>query len=200
MNPAKLAPRLADNICVNCHQAGDARVTQPGRTYLDFQPGKWLFDTTVIFKQPRKADQQQQDLLEHYAAMQASRCFREGAGKLSCLTCHDPHVQPAPEQAADYFRPKCLTCHTDQSCRLPLATRMAQTPPDNCIGCHMQKRRVTQISHSALTNHRIPAREGESLPEIKQVETEGVVVSMRLTIEQFSCRALCCCVPISSFL
>ena len=53
---------------------------------------------------------------------------------------------------------------------------MAQTPVDDCIGCHMPKRNVTQISHSALTNHRIPAREGEPPPPLKQDEREGVIV------------------------
>ena len=52
VNPARLKPRLAEDICLNCHQSGDARVTQPGRSYLDFRPGEWLFDTAVIFREP----------------------------------------------------------------------------------------------------------------------------------------------------
>jgi hypothetical protein len=176
-NPAKLKPRLAENICINCHQGGDARVTQPGKTYLDFRPGEWAFDTAVIFKQPSSTSEQQQaDLLEHYSAMQASRCFRESAGKLSCLTCHDPHVQPRQPESVAYYRAKCLTCHEDQSCKLSAKIRAAQTPPDDCAGCHMPKRSVTQISHSALTNHRIPAREGEPLTPAPRKETDGVVV------------------------
>ena len=85
VNPAKLTPRLADNICLNCHQAGDARVTQPGKSYLDFRPGEWLFDTTVIFKQQARADQPQADLLEHYAAMQASRSSGRAPVSLTVL-------------------------------------------------------------------------------------------------------------------
>lgn len=178
VNPAKLAPALADNICLNCHQAGDARVTQPGKTYLDFRPGQWLFDTAILFKQPAGSDepQQQSDLLEHYSAMQASRCFRASAGKLSCLSCHDPHTQPRAEEASNYYRPKCLACHSEQSCRLPASVRAAQHPPDDCTGCHMPKRKVLQISHSALTNHRIPARDGESSPPPPQNKAEGLVV------------------------
>jgi hypothetical protein len=176
INPAKLGPRLADNICANCHQTGDSRVTQPGKSYQDFRPGQWLFDTAIIFKQPRAAEEQQSDLLEHYSAMQASRCFRQSAGKLSCLSCHNPHIQPRGAEAVGYYRAKCLTCHNEQSCQLPLSVRVAQNPPDNCTACHMSKRNVTQISHSALTNHRIPAREGEPLPAIAQNVTDGVIV------------------------
>jgi hypothetical protein len=177
VNPAKLTPRLAENICLNCHQAGDTRVLQPGKTYHDFRPGKWLFDTAVILKQPARTNEQRDaDLLEHYGAMQASRCFRESSGKLSCLTCHDPHIQPQPAEAVGYFRAKCLTCHTEQNCSLPLKVRAAQTPADDCAGCHMPKRPVQQISHSALTNHRIPARAGEPVPNLPQNETDGVIV------------------------
>lgn len=180
VNPAKLTPRLAENICLNCHQRGDARVTQPGKSYLDFRPGQWLFDTAVIFKQPTQTSEQQEaDLLEHFSAMQASRCFRESGEKLSCLSCHNPHNQPGkpgqPEPVA-FYRAKCLTCHQESSCPLPLKQRMAQSPPDNCAGCHMPKRDILQISHSALTNHRIPARPDEVPPPMSQHETEGLVV------------------------
>ena len=63
VNPAKLTPRLAENICMNCHQGGDSRVLQPGKSYLDFRPGQWLYDTAVIVKQPART--QDADLLEH---------------------------------------------------------------------------------------------------------------------------------------
>jgi hypothetical protein len=164
VNPAQLQPRLAEDICMDCHQRGDARILQPGKTYQDFRPGEWLIDTLVVFRvPPRPGDHGQSDLLEHNSAMKASRCFRASRGKLSCLTCHDPHVQPAALEAPAYFRTKCFICHTDHSCSLPLSARMKRAPRDNCVGCHMPKRDVAAISHSALTNHRIPARAGESI-------------------------------------
>jgi hypothetical protein len=191
VNPDKLNPRLAENICVQCHQTGDTRVLQPGKTYADFRPGQWFLDTLAILKAVEKPDNHSQsDLLEHYTAMQASRCFRESAGKLSCLTCHDPHVEPSREEAPKYFRKKCLICHStartartagpgSRDCSLPKNVRLVQTPPDNCIGCHMPKRDVTQISHSALTNHRIPAREQGPLAEPPAEETDGLIVVNR---------------------
>lgn len=177
VNPAKLNPRLAEDICLNCHQGGDARVLQPGKSYLDFRPGDWLFDIAIILKQPSSASEHQQsDLLNHFSAMQTSRCFRQSAGNLSCLTCHDPHVEPRQAEAARYYRTKCLTCHGEQNCRLSLKARLAQNPLDDCVACHMPKRKVAQISHSALTDHRIPARAGESLPVLVQNEVDGVLV------------------------
>jgi Doubled CXXCH motif (Paired_CXXCH_1) len=155
VNPARLPARLAENICMNCHQGGDARVLQPGKNFADFHPGTWLGDTLAIFK-IRKADTDR-DLLEHHAAMAASRCFTASAGKLSCMTCHDPHANIQPEKAVAYYRERCLTCHTDQSCRLPLKAR---EPRNDCAGCHMPKRDAAVISHTALTNHRIVRRLG----------------------------------------
>ncbi|HEX4164357.1 MAG TPA: tetratricopeptide repeat protein [Bryobacteraceae bacterium] len=168
INPAKLSPRLAENICMNCHQGGDARVLQPGKTNQDFRPGQWLIETVAIFRASQApVDQQKTDLLEHNAAMKLSRCFRASGGRLSCLTCHDPHVQPPTQEKVAYFRGKCLTCHTDSSCRLSKDRRAV----DDCVGCHMPKRNVPVISHSALTNHRIPARAEEPFPPTPQNET-----------------------------
>ena len=177
VNPAKLSPRLAENICMNCHQAGDARVLQEGKKFSDFHPGDWLFDTAIILKMPAQSrEQQESDLLEHYSAMKASRCFRESNGRLGCLTCHDPHVQPRQTEVAGYFRVKCFTCHNEQSCKLPMNARAEHNPPDDCAGCHMPKRSVQQVSHSALTNHRIVARQGEPVPPVSQKQIDGLIL------------------------
>src|SRR5437016_3712162 len=85
---------------------------------------------------------------------------------LPILSCHDPHRQPTEQQAPAYFRQKCMSCHTESSCRVPLSVRQQKSPPDNCIGCHMPKRNVNVISHSVLTNHRIIADPNEPFPDV----------------------------------
>ncbi|MGH9638315.1 MAG: hypothetical protein ACRD72_26065, partial [Candidatus Angelobacter sp.] len=105
------------------------------------------------------------DLLEHYLSMRLSKCYRSSQGKLGCISCHDPHVQPGREEAPAYFRQKCLVCHTEKSCAVPLAIRQRKSPPDDCANCHMPKRDVTVIAHSVLTNHRIVADVGEPFPD-----------------------------------
>ena len=165
-NPARLSPWLADNICMSCHQTGDARVLQAGKTYRDFRPGTELDDTLSIFLVPfSRTSVPKDDLLEHYLSMRLSKCYRNSGGRLACIGCHDPHVQPSAQEAPTYFRQKCLACHTEKSCALPLALRQSKTPPDDCAGCHMPKRDVTVISHSVLTNHRIIAEAEEPFPD-----------------------------------
>ncbi|MFZ0885463.1 MAG: tetratricopeptide repeat protein [Candidatus Acidiferrales bacterium] len=165
VNPAKLKPWLADSICMSCHQTGDAMVLKPGRNYRDFKPGTPLDDTLAIFMVPARHDSPQTDLLEHYFSMTLSKCYRSSGGRLSCITCHDPHVEPAKADAPAYYRQKCLACHTEKSCALPLGIRQRKTPPDDCAGCHMPKREVPVIAHAVLTNHRIVAEAEEPYPD-----------------------------------
>jgi hypothetical protein len=166
-NPAKLSPWLVDNICMSCHQSGDARVLQAGKTYRDFRPGTELDDTLSIFLVPfGRESAPKDDLLEHYLSMRLSKCYLKSAGRLGCISCHNPHIQPSRREAPEYFRQKCLTCHTEKSCAVPLSLRQHKTPPDDCAGCHMPKRDVTVISHSELTNHRIVAQAEEPFPEV----------------------------------
>jgi hypothetical protein len=165
VNPAKLEAWLADNICMSCHQTGDALVLKPGKDYRDFKPGTPLDDTLAIFMVPPRRDSPQTDLLEHYFSMTLSKCYRGSGGHLGCITCHDPHVEPASQDAPANYRQKCLSCHTEKSCALPLAIRQRKTPPDDCAGCHMPKRGVPVIAHAVLTNHRIVAQAEEPYPD-----------------------------------
>jgi hypothetical protein len=166
VNPARLPPALADNICMFCHQTGDVRVLKPNKDYRDFRPGEPLDDTLSIFLVPPKRESPPpSDHVEHYYSMILSKCYRNSGRGLSCITCHDPHVQPSRTEAAAYFSGKCAGCHTDNSCKVPLSVRQQQKPPNDCAGCHMPKREVGAILHSSVTSHRIMARPDEPLPE-----------------------------------
>ena len=114
---------------------------------------------------PKRESPPQSDLLEHYYSMTLSKCYRGSGGKLGCISCHDPHVEPSREEAAAYFRNKCMACHSEKSCTLAPDVRQHQQPADDCAGCHMRKRDVQEISHSSITNHRILSRPDEPFPE-----------------------------------
>jgi len=172
VNPARLSPALVNNLCMSCHQTGDVRVLKPGKTYQDFRPGTPLDDTlSILIIPPTRQSPPQADHLEHYYSMTLSRCYRSSRGAMSCVTCHDPHVEPSRDVAPQYFAEKCMKCHTDKSCHLASETRQHTNPPDNCIGCHMPQRDVQVIQHSSITNHRILARPDEPFPDITFAQT-----------------------------
>jgi tetratricopeptide (TPR) repeat protein len=171
VNPQHLTSQLADDICMSCHQTGDVRVVQPGKTYQDFRPGEPLERTVAIFQiPPTRENPPNEDHVEHYYSMSMSKCFRatrslSAEKQLRCISCHDPHVEPTADEAPAYFKSKCLACHTENSCSAPHAARYATLPTDNCIGCHMPLRGIGFISHSSATNHRIVRTPDEPFPD-----------------------------------
>ena len=62
------------------------------------------------------------------AGLSQAACFRKSAGKLSCLTCHDPHA-PLSTSAKSYDQ-RCAGCHRDVRHR-------TATTGTACVTCHM---------------------------------------------------------------
>jgi hypothetical protein len=168
VNPARLSGWLADNVCMRCHQGQDVRVELPSKNLQDFKPGQELGKYIAIFKIAPKPDASPSALpLEHYFGMTLSKCYRSSSN-LHCITCHDPHLASSAPDSLARYRSECLRCHGEQGCRLETAKRLATSPPDNCLACHMPKRPVTTISHAALTDHSIPAQPGSVVTETNQ--------------------------------
>jgi hypothetical protein len=182
VNPAKLSPRLADDICRECHQAGDAVVLMPGKSYLDFRPGQPLTETMAIVKRPIRADQRaeanrletnppvrgslEQPLWWKNSTLELSKCYTASHGRLTCSTCHSTHHAAAPGEEKAAYRAACLTCHAAASCTLKSDAPERAAVGDYCIACHMEKRPIAGIAHSNDTKHRIVRFPGQPLPEI----------------------------------
>jgi hypothetical protein len=89
--------------------------------------------------------------------MVASRCYRASRGALGCTSCHDPHALPPPAERTSYYRGRCLACHAETACAVAPDARRKKSADDSCAACHMPRTGST-ISHTAVTDHRIPRR------------------------------------------
>jgi len=182
VNPAHLSPRLHDDLCQECHQAGDAQVLYPGKTVMDYRPGTPLADTIAIVKRPIRPDQREEanrleaappirgsleePLWWKNSTLQLSKCYTASHGQLTCSTCHSIHHPPAPGEEKAAYRAACLTCHTVKSCTLRPEDTKRVAAADYCIECHMEKRPVAGIAHSNDTKHRIVRYPGQPLPDV----------------------------------
>jgi hypothetical protein len=101
-----------------------------------------------------------------------SRCFTASDGKLSCVTCHDPHR--GAETSVARIEAKCLTCHGAEPVSAGPVVSSAASPPtktspgqpaarepktpcpvnpaQGCLECHMP-RAWQQGTHSFKTDH-----------------------------------------------
>ena len=103
--PGRLSAPELNVFCGRCH-----RVQASGRAPLDL-----TFSWNVRHQPPY---------------LERSACFRKSSGRLSCLTCHDPH-QSAVHGNPDFYNQKCLGCHKTG----PGHGKMARQ--EGCIDCHM---------------------------------------------------------------
>jgi tetratricopeptide (TPR) repeat protein len=163
VNPVKLPPRARDSICEQCHLNGEERVPNPGKELSDFRPGKDLEDVFSVYLDAGSRDPQHPDPLKVIGQVQRlalSKCARESDGKLWCGTCHDPHALPQHPKA--YFRSKCLACHGSA------LLKTHPKPVEDCTGCHMPRRPVTDGAHTIFTDHRIAIYSAKELAAATQ--------------------------------
>ena len=154
LNPGKLNPARRDSACIQCHLEGDAVAYRPGRSLAQFTPGDDLSDIAVYFVRASESSPQPGNgarATSQYEALLRSACKRAAGDRLTCTTCHDPHFDPPSAERVQYFRQRCLSCHTNPA--------MASHHPDqpDCAHCHMPTRNTIDISHEQVTDHDIEA-------------------------------------------
>ena len=151
VNPAKLEPAARDSVCEQCHLFGASRVPNPGKKLSDFIPGQRLEDvyTTYHDAAPAGSSAGNFKVISHVEQLALSACSRNSSGTLWCGTCHNPHE---PLQSVQYYRSRCLSCHT---ANFPASHPAKDT---DCLGCHMPRRVAKDGGHTVFTDHRIQRR------------------------------------------
>jgi tetratricopeptide (TPR) repeat protein len=168
VNPADLPPTRRDAICEQCHLIGPKRIARVDKRSEDFRPGLEFYRFWSVFVPKSTAGANK--FASQAEQMHDSQCYRASNGGLGCISCHDPHVMPAPEIRVAYFRERCLECHGDRGCSLPERARLERQPANDCVGCHMPRSSSSNNVHVATTNHRIPRR--SSLEAVEPVSSE----------------------------
>ena len=169
VNPALLEPSLRDAVCEQCHLNGQWRELRAGRQDGDFRPGLPFYRFWTVLEQAGASAKDR--IVGQFEQMHESRCFLASEGRLGCISCHDPHRAPKPEEKVTYFRDRCLKCHANRSCSLPVSVRLGRSQSDDCTSCHMPRSKDSNTIHVAVTNHRIPRRADEA--HRSPIRTEG---------------------------
>ena len=174
VNPRNLEPSLREAVCQQCHLLGEERVMRRGRNAFDYRPGLPLQLIFSTFVRPAELVEGRKTV-SHVEQMYLSRCFRASTDqkKLGCISCHDPHQLPAAESRVAFYRERCLKCHDQTSCSLPLEARRSKNKDDSCIECHMPRRSSANVAHAAITDHRV-VRRRDRPPEVPLESRSGV--------------------------
>ncbi len=154
VNPRRLPTELQNNVCQRCHLQGIASL-QDGKSFFDFRPGMKLSEMENVYMPGYKGAQDKMIMASHVERMKKSRCFTE-SGKLSCITCHNPHVSVKYTDRKTYLN-ACIGCHTGgKQCSEKKEIRNASQ--NDCVLCHMPHNSSIDIPHVAVTDHFIRKR------------------------------------------
>jgi Tfp pilus assembly protein PilF len=164
VNPARLSHELRQGVCHQCHLEAEERVLCRGRSQFAYRPGLPLHLFFLDFMDGRPGGAGLR-LVSAVPQLRTSRCYTASRepNKLWCASCHDPHKKPAPQERVAFYRGRCLRCHTEESCSLPVHVRREKEKEDSCIACHMP-RTDTEVLHASVTDHRILRREDGPVP------------------------------------
>ena len=172
LNPDKLPPAQRDSICMQCHLEGNAAIEQPGKHLYEFKPGDNLSDYVhyLVLSTDRQSNPR---AVSQFEALAQSACKRKAGDAMHCTTCHDPHRTPAAAERVNFYRTKCVACHTEK-----FASRHHAKNPD-CTSCHMPRLASSDVAHTQATDHRILRHRDTDEPPASTVSS-GISAKPRL--------------------
>lgn len=197
VNPRHLSQDLSTDLCSRCHLQGIA-VLNEGKTFFDHRPGMALREVFNVFTPHYSGEDEAMIMVSHVERMKRSPCFIQSK-KLSCITCHNPHVSVRFTPRQQYIK-ACQSCHAklpaahvavdaqgvaQQASAIPAAAESGREKAVNakpvatsassgaagsdCLSCHMPSNGSIDIPHVAVTDHWI-RKAPVSAPTISDAE------------------------------
>jgi predicted CXXCH cytochrome family protein len=162
VNPARLMPDRQMEVCMQCHlQTTSFRlpnaIVRFDHEPFSYRPGEPLSNFILHFD--HAAGTGREDKFEIAGAvyrLRRSACFQKSEGALQCTTCHNPHDIPLGEEGKSHYTNVCRACHEDAVKQLVNSSKHPRS--DDCISCHMPKRRTDDVVHAVMTDHLIQRR------------------------------------------
>jgi len=153
VNPAQLSRERNMDVCMQCHLETSSMRLPNSVQHYDKQPfsyraGEALTDYVSYFdRKPGPGVADRFEVAHQAYRLMKSQCFLKS--QMTCITCHDPHVELKGAEASEHFVKVCTSCH--QNVHPDVLRKTSST----CMDCHMPKRRTEDAVHVIMTDHYI---------------------------------------------
>lgn len=144
VSPYELTREQQIALCAHCHGNANIRTSPP----FSWRPGDLVEDhyrvTTGGFPEDNHT-------ANHVNYLSESSCFQNS--QMTCVSCHDPHIQEDPKLVRS-FEVSCGSCHKTDDC-----SKQATLPESVrglCVNCHMPEKSVVNINFSLADDDFVP--------------------------------------------
>ena len=179
VNPAGLSIERQNEICAQCHSAGEEHASLFG-----YRPGEPLQQWLQLDLSAAAETNADPHAANQLARLMQSPCFQQSGG-FACTLCHDPHQNQRDGAAS--FAQHCRSCHQQNSCPDVQHEKTGSLAAERCVACHMPARRDAQVAiqtrqgniEALLRDHQIGIWPAAAAEERRRLET-----SLRQALQQ----------------